>query len=376
MNKRKALTKIREWVPTPALIIYALTILCAASHIVGILSPSYADFFNIRISTIFRGTLGYLTCWFPFSFAETFLLFMPVALVAVIVFIVPRASVSGRATVRYVTSLLSIIALLYSVFVLTFAHGYRGTSLAEKLGIEERSITVDELYEAAEIITEKVNGITGEITFKPDSSSIMPYSYREMSDKLVDAYNSLADKYDFIPKLHIGVKQIMLSEPMTYTHISGVYTFYTGEANINTNFPDYTVPYTAAHELSHQRGITREDEANFMAFLVCMESDDPYIRYSGYQSLLEYLMSDMYKADKSRYSQWLVTLDAEARGEMAAYNEFFKKYEKNVAAKVSGKVNDVYLKSQGTQGSVSYKLVTNLAVIYLLDVYNSQQANR
>ena len=37
--------------------------------------------FNSAYS-IFR-VLGYLTCWFPFSFAETFLLFMPVALVAV-----------------------------------------------------------------------------------------------------------------------------------------------------------------------------------------------------------------------------------------------------------------------------------------------------
>lgn len=375
MNKRKTLTKIKEWVPTPALIIYALTVLCAASHIIGIMSPGYADFFNIRISPIFRGALGYLTCWFPFSFAETFLLFMPVTLVAVIAFVVPRASVNGRATVRYITSLLSIIALLYSVFVLMFAQGYRGTSLADKLGIEERNITVDELYEAAEILTEKVNGITDEITFKRDSSSIMPYSYREMSDKLVDAFNSLADKYDFIPKLYVGVKQIMLSKPMTYTHISGVYSFYTGEANINTNFPDYTIPYTAAHELSHQRGITREDEANFMAFLVCMESDDPYIRYSGYQCLLEYLMSDMYRADKSRYSQWLVTLDPEVKNEMAAYSEFFKKYENNVATKVTSKVNDVYLKSQGTQGSVSYGMVTNLAALYLLDVYNSQQAN-
>ena len=101
MNKTKAKAKIREWVPTPALIIYALSVLCAASHIIGIMSPSYADFFNFRISPIFRGVLSYLTCWFPFSFAETFLLFMPVALVAVIAFVVPRASVSKRASVRY-----------------------------------------------------------------------------------------------------------------------------------------------------------------------------------------------------------------------------------------------------------------------------------
>ena len=66
MNKTKAKAKIREWVPTPALIIYALSVLCAASHIIGIMSPSYADFFNLRISPIFRRCLAISLAGFIF----------------------------------------------------------------------------------------------------------------------------------------------------------------------------------------------------------------------------------------------------------------------------------------------------------------------
>ena len=156
----------------------------------------------------------------------------------------------------------------------------------------------------------------------------------------------------------------MLSEPWTYTHISGVYTYFTGEANINTNFPDYTIPYTAAHEMAHQRGIAREDEANFIAFLVCISSDDPYIRYSGYLEVYEYVASSLYSADKNYYSAVYSSLKTNVRAEMAAYSAFFDKYRENVVANVSEAVNNSYLQIHGTVGSKSYGLVVDLAVAY------------
>ena len=113
----------------------------------------------------------------------------------------------------------------------------------------------------------------------------MPYDYGRMSDKLVDAYRDLSGKYGFIQKLDSRVKTVMLSEPWTYTHITGVYTFFTGESNLNVNMPDYTLPFTAAHEFAHQRGVAREDEANFIAYIACINSDDPYIKYSGALSM-------------------------------------------------------------------------------------------
>ncbi len=118
-----------------------------------------------------------------------------------------------------------------------------------------------------------------------------------------------------------------------------------------------------AHEMSHQRGIAPEDEANFMAFLVCMQSDDPYIRYSGAQSLLEYVYSALSKADRDLYRKCYASLSSRVVGEMRAYNKFFEKYEENVAATVSGTVNNTYLVLQGTEGTRSYGLVADLAVL-------------
>ena len=195
----------------------------------------------------------------------------------------------------------------------------------------------------------------------------MPYGINQMNDKLISAYDKFCEEYSFIRNFDSNIKPVMLSELMSYTHITGVYTFFTGEANININFPDYTIPFTAAHELAHQRGIAREDEANMIAFLVCSMSDDPYIRYSAYVNMYEYMVSALRKADAELYNNARAELSSKIYNEQIAYSRFFKKYQKSVAATVSDKVNDTYLKSQGTVGSASYGMVVDLGVAYFKD---------
>ena len=193
----------------------------------------------------------------------------------------------------------------------------------------------------------------------------MPYSLDEMQEKLMEAYDAAYEKYPFITRLHSKMKYVALSKPMTYTHISGVYSYYTGEANLNINFPDYTLPYTAAHEFAHQRGIAPEDEANFVAFLVCKDSEDVYIRYSVYQNMLEYLMSALASADGELYYELLYQLDNRVRGEISAFNRFFVPYRESKASEVSSAMNDAYLKAAGDkEGERSYGMVVDLAVAY------------
>lgn len=361
--------RIRRYVPTIPMILFILLPIALLIHGIGVMSPTFADFFNIHISSAVRAILAHITGWFPFSLAESIILFLPIAAVAIVVFVTKKSKYDMVGAWRAVISLLSVIAYIYVSFVFTFALGYQGTSLSEKLDMERRKITAEEIYFAATALTEIVNDLSEEIEYAPSGSSIQPYGHSELVKKLNDAYVSVSEKYEFIPRLRSNVKQIVLSEPMTYTHISGVYTFFTGESNLNTNFPDYTEPYTVAHEMSHQRGIAPENEANFMAFLVCMESDDPYIRYSGAQNLLEYVYSALRKADKDLYRDCYYSLDVKVRKEMAAYNAFYEKYKENTAAAVSGAVNDTYLKLQGTEGAKSYGLVADLAVIYFYDGY-------
>ncbi len=355
--------KIKTNVPFAVRIIFIITLVCIVINIAAVLSDSFADFFSRYVGMIFRGILSYITVIIPFSVAEALLIMIPVIFVFLIVHTF-RISDNRVRSNRFMFSVMSVIPLLYSLMILGFGTGYYGSTIDEKMELDRAEVSAAELYETAIILRNEVNTIADEIDFANYSFSVSPYSVRETGDAVLRAYDKVYDKYTFIFPLYSRVKPVILSEPMTYTHIAGVYSFFTGEANVNTNFPDYTIPFTVAHELAHQRGIAREDEANFVAFLVCKESDDPYIRYSGYLNLFEYVSSALYSADQELYAKVASTLNTDVRYELMAYSKFFDKYRDSVAADVSGAVNDAYLKLQGTEGTRSYGLVVDLAVAY------------
>ncbi len=364
---KKFFKKITEYVPVWVTVIAAIAIVCGVIHIISGTSTAFADLFNENVSSHFRAVLAYISGIVPFSIAEGLIMFIPVLLVLLIYLSIKYASDSWRSIIRYTSSIFSVVLLFYIFFVFGFATAYQGSTIEEKLELDRRDVSAEELEKTASRLLEMASENLEEVYFVYGGASVMPYSLDEMEEKLLDAYEKACDKYPFVQRLRSDLKPIILSEPMTYTHISGVYSYFTGEANLNTNFPDYTLPYTAAHEFSHQRGIAREDEANFMAFLVCLESDDPYIRYSGCLSVYEYVASALYSADPDRYYSVLSGMDMRIRCELVAYSEFFDKYRENVVSDVSGAINDTYLKLQGTEGSRSYGRVVDLAVAYFKD---------
>lgn len=353
-----------ERLPVICWVLYGLAAVCGVLYIIMTYSVSFSDWFNETISAALRVIFATVTDPLPFSLGEMTLWMLPLMLVLVLRHAIRRRCDTWRTAVIYVGILLSVVVTLFSVFVLNFAAGYRGSTLDEKLELDREKVSAEELYDTAMLLIEAINTETSEIAFSPKDFSVMPYSLEEMNEKLADAYGTFAERHDFITHVDSRVKPVLASEVMSHMHITGVYSFFTGEANINVNFPDYTIPYTAAHELAHQRGIAREDEANFVAFLVCIGADDPYIRYSGYLNLYEYVANALWKADKDLYYKATAHLHAEVKHEMTAYNRFYDKYRESTVSQVSGTINNSYLQSQGTPGTKSYGMVVDLAVAY------------
>ncbi len=364
MNREQNFKK--RHLPIACKVIYALFAVCVLLYILFTVLPSFSDWFNSHIALFGRRVLSYMTVWIPFSTAECLLLCIPAILFALVVLAVKKYSKSWRLAGIYVGKLLSVLCVIGILFVLCFAPGYYGTTLDKKLGLDRQPVSAEELTDTANWLVGELAKVSSDLIFSSeDSSSVMPYSYNEMNEKLMSAYEKFCERNDFLDHFYSRTKAIMLSEPMSYTHITGVYSFFTGEANVNVNFPDYTIPFTAVHELAHQRGVAREDEANMIAFLVCMESDDSYIRYSGLLNVFEYVSSALYSADKTAYRSVWKSLNGNCRQEEYAYSAFFEKYKENTVATVSDTVNNAYLQSQGSKaGSKSYNMVVDLTVAY------------
>jgi hypothetical protein len=350
--------------PRFAYLLYALAALSLILQLAFILSEPFADFFNKYISSLYRAFMSELTGWIPFSFAEYIVIMLPVIIIVLVIHACKNYSDTWHDVFVYCGTVLSLLGLFFTLFTVGFAPAYKGSRLDKKLGIERVDVSAEELYETALLLGDAINSEVPRVAFIEGGFSVMPYGLDVMNDKLIEAYDAACDKYSFIQRLDSRVKPVMLSEAMSYTHITGIYSFFTGEANLNVAFPDYTLPYTAAHELAHQRGIAREDEANFMAFLVSIESDDSYIRYCAYLNLYEYVMSALYSADPTLYYSAYERVSHNVKVELAAYSAFYEKYRDSVVAEVSGAVNNTFLVIQGTEGTKSYGMVVDLAVAY------------
>ena len=354
----------KKKLPLFAKILYSVAAFTAIIHIITCFSEKFADFINLHISPLFRFVSANITDIIPFSVAEMLIILVPIIIFLIVRHALKYYADSWHSVFVYFFSFISVASLLYTLFFWCFGVGYKAPTLDKRLGLDREDVSAEELYATALILLDETDKAAADVTFRKANFSVMPFDIEALSEKLNDDYAKFADENDFVSKLRSNLKPVILSEAMSYTHITGIYTYFTGEANINVNFPDYTIPFTAAHELAHQRGIAREDEANFVAFLVCKDSSDPYIRYSAYMNMLDYFLNALFISDQDLYTQVIRMTNDNIIYEIIAYDDFFDKYRGSVASSVSGAVNDTYLKLNGTEGEKSYGMVVDLAVAY------------
>lgn len=363
-KSKKIITLLSFNAPKYFKIIFTLFIVSVFVHIISLSSQSFSDFITENIASVPRTVIAAITGWIPFSVAETFILMLPVLIIVYLALTNYYFIKMNNSIKPLFFGVAALLMSMYSVAVFTFFTSYTNSTIDKKLGMTAAPVSAVQLKNTADEVYRNINILSESVEYSYEGFSSMPYSIDNMSQKLVSSYKKLNEEHKFLHNVPAKIKPIALSKLMSYTHITGVYTFFTGEANIDAEFPDFTLPYTAAHEFAHQRGIARENEANFIAFLVCIKSDDPYIQYSGYMNILQYLLSALYRADRELYSEFYSNINSKVTAELRAYSSFFDQYRDSTASKISGAVNDTYLKLQGTEGSVSYGMVVDLAVAY------------
>ncbi|MBQ8321767.1 MAG: DUF3810 domain-containing protein [Clostridia bacterium] len=321
-----------------------------------------ADFLNSTVSYGYRRVMAAFGELFPFSLFELLLALLPIIIIVVVILAV-RAFKRGGG-LRFVINFVSVLLLLYSGNVIALGIGYNTTTVDKRIGFEICEVNKDNLAEVMTALRDEVNALCPLIEYDENGISKPDYTLRESGEIICDAYKEISEKYGFLGDFSSTPKGVGLLNIMSYLSLGGIYTYYTGEANVNIDYPMYDVVFTAGHELSHQRGVMRENEANFMAYFVLSSSPDTYLCYSAALNMYSYISSALYRTDPDLYYSIARGLDARALSDLRASSAISREYGDTILSDISNFVNDLFLKSHGTDGVVTYGRVVTLTVSY------------
>ena len=334
-------------------------------------SPSFSEFYSVRISPVLRLVFTPVSL-IPFALSETLiltalLLFVSWVILALIkpFFIFWGKNFPVKLKAFFFVFVKAAI-IVFFLFTATFSSSYHRPSVARTMGLEIITPDRENLILATEKISEKLNDISTEIFYTQGVMSSYNTDFKTLSKEVKKAVLNTSEKYPFLKPSGSLAKPIALSSPLTYTHIAGIYTFFTTEPCVNTNYAHYTIPFTMAHEYAHQCGIGAEDAADFTAYLICENSNDPYVKYSALAEAFIILSNELYEIDRDAYFNALNSLPDVLFNDFMLESYEYSKYSDSVAGEVASSVNDAYLKANGVESGVdSYRESVLLLVSYL-----------
>lgn len=150
---------------------------------------------------------------------------------------------------------------------------------------------------------------------------------------------------------HGPFKRLLISPALRRAGLSGFYSPFTGEANVNRSVPAVSLPQVAAHEKAHQRAIAPEDEANFFGWLAAARAPDPRARYSAHVFAQRQLLRALMRLDRPR-AEALVGL--RLPGVQRDVDDLYEYWAlaQGTTGRISRAVNDAYLKTNRVEGGV------------------------
>lgn len=388
------------------LIFIGIAVLTVLLNVFAWNSTVFSNGYITYIFPIWVNTYGRLTGIFPFSVGEWLIVVgvilvlaaVLLAVAAVIVWAVSfvrRSVFPGRQTQKGWKSFLKgfycffawtllIVALIMTLncFIL-----YHASTFSEKyFGEGKEEYSLEELLIVRNYVVEQCNELSLKMERAQDGSILYTGSTLkdgeegDMGEKAIELMQDLGKTYPQLDGYYPKPKPLLSSDFMCQQYTQGYYFPFSMEANYNNVMYVMNIPSTLCHELAHLRGYIFEDEANFISYLACVESEDEFFRYSGYLSVLNYLENDLYKAWKANPKAY-----EEAAQEVPPDAALSQVYEDNVFVvdeeweringeaifdtedvdRVSDTFTDITLKVNGVEdGMLSYSRVVELLLQY------------
>ena len=268
-------------------------------------STAFCDAYIKYVFPVWVNTYGRFMNLFPFSVGEI-MLFLAVALA--VLFVVTGIAAAGLCVISafgktrtlprfcryYATFFVWLVLLVCLIMTLNCTILYHASTFSEKyFGTSSTEYALDDLIKVRNLVVEQCNALSGQMV--RDEKGEILYE-KDIRREAVKAMQTLGETYDQLDGYYPYPKPLATSDFFSQQYMCGYYFPFSMEANYNDVMYIMNKPATMCHELAHLRGYIFEDEANFISYLACIQSEDPLIQYSGYLSVLNFLDNDYYKA--------------------------------------------------------------------------------
>lgn len=198
---------------------------------------------------------------------------------------------------RFFAWVLAVVCLVMTLNCFILYHA--STFSQHYFGEDDGEYSLEELLLLYNGIASECNRL--EELMERDEAGTVLYggSRTEMADEAIELMQQLGEEYPQLSGYYPRPKPLLSSDFMCQQHMQGYYFPFSMEANYNDVMYILNIPATMCHELAHLRGYIYEDEANFIGYLACVQSENPFFQYAGYLSVLNYVYNDLYKAWQS-----------------------------------------------------------------------------
>lgn len=327
-----------------------------------IVEKVYSNFLFKGIAVI----LSLLTGFIPISVGELFITFVFIFLLVKLVMLIIKIIKNPSNTFKFLTTaflnILVILSISYFSFILLWGINYQRQLFSEIANLDIAPATTQELFKVCEKLLITANQLRELVD--EDKNGIMILS-TDINSTLKRAYLGYENAEKIYPNLSArygNPKGVISSEMLSYLGITGIYSVYTGEANINISAPLSSIPFTTCHEIAHQIGFAREDEANFIAYITCKYHPDIDFQYSGTFMALRYASNALYLHDQEKYWKLREKYSNKILNDTKAIGEYWTQYESYIQ-ELSSSINDTYLKSNmQSDGIKSYGKMVDLLI--------------
>ena len=316
-------------------------------------NPAIAEGFTRTVARWYGAVASFISGIFSFI-SLTELLFVALATLIVILIVFSIRALIRHRFIKAGCKVLDI-AITLIVVVTTYQISCEAAYKREPIPLPYYAGEVErtEYIDIFNYFVEDVNYCASQLEFKESGEVKKPMSLQKMAKEVKKAYDIIKGNSYYNPYFG-SVKPMLSSFLYREFQITGVTFSPLGEANIDTLIPAGDLPFTIAHELAHTKGVMREDEANQLAFYVCLNSDHPYLRFSAYNRyfyLMRSMASGTYLTDEER--TLLIKEEPQLRKMESFENMFWKQH--NLLAKIGDFFNNLYIKSSGVkEGTTSY----------------------